>query len=80
MQTRIQKWGNSLAVRIPRNVVAATGVSPDTEVEIWAEGETIMLKPVSRSKLTLDELLADVTPENTHGEVDWGNPAGQEVW
>jgi antitoxin MazE len=79
MQTQIGKWGNSLAVRIPgiyaRDLQLKEGMQLDMAV---VEGG-ILLRP-RRSGHTLEELVSQITPENLHGETDWGRPAGREAW
>ena len=77
MNTRIQKWGNSLAVRIPRAFAEQMGLQTDSPVNISLEGDRLVIEPV---RFALADLLADVTPENIHGETDWGAPVGKEVW
>jgi antitoxin MazE len=78
MDTKIQKWGNSLAVRIPKAYVDQLGLGSNSPVKISVEGERLIIESVRRP--TLDELLAEVTPDNTHDETDWGGPVGNEVW
>ena len=78
--TKIKKWGNSLAIRIPQAVVADLGLSIDSSVQITSNGSVVTIKPENRKKLSLSELLDRVTPENLHNEYDWGKPAGKEVW
>ncbi len=80
MTTRVQKWGNSLAVRIPKAYADEIGLREDASVELnVAEGMiTISLQIVNIP--TLEELLAGITPENIHPETDWGPPVGNEVW
>ncbi len=80
METRIQKWGNSLALRIPQAFAAEAGLSQDSPVELTLEEGRLVINPVSTHTFTLDELLAGVTPDNLHGEIDTGAPAGKEVW
>ncbi len=80
MQTRIQKWGNSLGVRIPRALAEEVGVGPGTEVSLSAhEGELIM-KPSLPTRFRLDDLLETITPENRHSQVDTGEPVGNEIF
>jgi len=70
-----QKWGNSLGVRIPKEAADRIGIDQGSEVEINVIGSegTITLKPKrQRKKYTLEELLAQITPENRHKEVDFG--------
>lgn len=78
MNSRVQKWGNSLAVRIPSAFARQVGLSADTPVRIVVEGTRLVIEPANR--LRLDELLEQVTPENLHDETDWGTPVGRELW
>lgn len=80
MRTKVQKWGNSLAVRIPKPLAEDVGLDDDTTVELSLEDGTIVLKPVSPQRNELQKLLAQCTEENRHEETDWGPPVGKEVW
>ena len=71
LKTRVQKWGNSLAVRIPRTCAAEACVTQESLVDITVENGALILRPVA-SRSRLDDLLAGITPENTHGETDCG--------
>lgn len=79
MQTAIGKWGNSLALRLPRSVVAELRLHEGTSVELHTEAGALVIRP-ARPKYRLDELLAQINPTNLHGEVDWGQPQGEEAW
>ena len=79
MRTRVQKWGNSLGVRIPRPYAEETGLAEQSEVEISLADGALLIRLASPS-FTLEELLAGVTESNVHGEVDTGRPVGREVW
>ena len=68
MLTKVQKWGNSLAVRIPSAFAKEIGLCPDTEVELRLEDNKLVIIP--NRKRQLEELLKQITPENVHGEVD----------
>lgn len=78
--TYVKKWGNSLAVRLPRSLLAQLNLEVDGEVEISVEEGRLILSPVKKPKYKLDELLVQVTPENLHDEINYGKPAGKEVW
>jgi antitoxin MazE len=78
MESKIQKWGNSLALRIPKAYADQMGLSSDSLVRLTVQGDRLVIEPVRR--VTLDDLLAGVTPDTLHGETDWGDPAGNEVW
>lgn len=80
MVTRLQKWGNSYAVRIPRDLVNALSLDSNASLEIHQEDGKIILTPVSSRKYILPELLAGITPQNLHGEIDTEAEAGNEVW
>ncbi len=80
MKTRVQKWGNSLALRIPKSFAAEAGLHKEGPVDIsLADGE-LVIRPLAEPKLTLRQLLARVTKENLHHEVDTGHAVGKEVW
>jgi antitoxin MazE len=80
MLTKVQKWGNSLALRIPKSFAADAQIEKDTIVEVSLVDGQIIVKPVAIPEWTLEELLAGVTPQNIHQEDDFGNPAGIEQW
>ncbi len=79
MRARIAKWGNSLGVRIPKVLAREAGLDEGTDVEVKVSGRNLVLMP-AQPQYTLDELVAGITPENRHGETDWGLPAGKEGW
>jgi len=80
MVTKVRKWGNSLAVRIPKALAREIEAECGCEVNLEVENGRLVITPVKRPRYTLKELLAGITPENLHGEVDWGPPMGREVW
>jgi antitoxin MazE len=80
MNQHVKKWGNSLAVRIPASLSAALGLNEDDAVEMREEDGRLVIEKKTRSHPTLEELLAKVTPENIHPEMDWGPPVGREFW
>lgn len=80
MISRVQKWGNSLAVRIPRGFASDTGLVEGSEVDLKLEDGDIRIRRVPPRKYRLEELLADIRADNIHGEVDAGESVGREVW
>jgi antitoxin MazE len=76
----IRKWGNSLAIRIPAAVVQDLALTENSTVQIVSNGVVATLQPQKRKQATLDELVAAITPQNLHQEIDWGCPVGKEVW
>lgn len=79
MLTKVQKWGNSLALRIPKTFAEDAQLAHDSLVEIRLVKGKIVVTPVSAPSWTLDELLADVTKDNLHTEVDTGLSIGNEI-
>jgi antitoxin MazE len=80
MKTRVQKWGNSLALRIPKSFAAEVGLDSNSSVEMSLRDGKLVVVPSDKPKLTLRQLLAQVTDENLHHEVDTGSAVGGEVW
>lgn len=78
-RTQVVSWGNSQALRIPRSMLDALQIREGDEVEMVVEKGRLTVQPV-RPKLTLESLVAAITPENRHEEIDWGKPVGNEVW
>jgi antitoxin MazE len=80
MRVKIQRWGNSLAVRIPKSFAAETRIQQDTEVELSMDEGRLIITPVGSREMTLEELLEGVTPDNRHGEFETGPAVGAEAW
>ena len=80
MKTRVQKWGNSLALRIPKSFAEEVGLHADTAVELSLVEGTLIVQPVTQRSLTLKQLLRGITDENLLGEWDTGLAVGKEVW
>ena len=80
MRTRVQKWGNSLALRIPKSFAAEIGLHKEKDVEVSLADGKLVIAPVAETKPTLEQLLAKITTENLHGEVDTGTSVGNETW
>jgi antitoxin MazE len=80
MKTRVQKWGNSLALRIPKSFAAEARIQEDSAVEMSLVEGKIIIHALAEEPLTLDELLRGVTDQNLHGEWDTGPAVGKEVW
>ena len=80
MKVQIQKWGNSLALRIPKAFAVESNVTGGSTVEVSMENGNIVVKPIREPMYTLEELVERITDENRHEEIDWGRPVGNEVW
>jgi len=79
MNLRVVRWGNSLAVRIPGAFAKELFLEAGSELDATCIDGGLLLRPRNR-QYTLEELLAQVTPENVHSEADWGSAVGREAW
>ncbi len=80
MEARVQKWGNSLALRIPKPFATEAGIEDDSPVQIELVEGRLVITPVAESHPTLAELLARVTEGNLHREITTGPAVGREAW
>jgi antitoxin MazE len=80
MRTRIQKWGNSLAIRIPKSFAAQVGLEENCPVDLSLADGRLFIDPLPEQDFTLEGLLAGVTDENLHREVNTGPTVGIEAW
>ena len=80
MKAFVERWGDSLAVRLPESFAAEARIESGTIVDVRFEGGTIVMSAARHQTPTLEDLLGQITDENIHGEVDWGPPVGKEVW
>ncbi|HXQ66483.1 MAG TPA: AbrB/MazE/SpoVT family DNA-binding domain-containing protein [Alphaproteobacteria bacterium] len=78
MQAQITRWGNSLGLRIPKELALRIGLKEGARVDLTAKGGQIVISAV-RPLYTLDELLVGMTPEAVHEAFDWGPAVGHEV-
>jgi antitoxin MazE len=82
MKVEFLKWGNSLALRVPKafaqEIGAKVGKAANMEVR---DGKLVVeIARPKRRRYTLERLVADIKPENRHHELEWGPPVGNEVW
>jgi antitoxin MazE len=80
MHVTAQKWGNSLAIRIPKSYTTNANIEEGSKIDLVFENGCIVMKPVQKIRKTLDELLSKVTPENIHAETQTGDIVGREIW
>jgi antitoxin MazE len=80
METRVKKWGNSLALRIPKPLAIEVGLEDDSPVELSLVEGRLIVEPMVREEWSLEQLLAQVTESNLHGETDTGPAVGNEAW
>ena len=79
MKTKLQKWGHSLAVRIPKSFVNTINVKEHDEVELIIEDNQLIIKPV-KYKFDIDELVSKINSDNLHKEIETGPSVGKEIW
>lgn len=80
MKVQIQKWGNSLALRLPKSFAIESKIKQGTTVEVSLEQGKIIVAPITEPEFTLEELLAKVNKRNLHREIETGEPVGTEAW
>ena len=80
MQTKIKKWGNSLALRIPKLFASDANLKQNKLVELSIDKGSIIITPISEKEYSLEKLLKGISKSNLHGEYDTGAPVGKEIW
>ncbi len=80
MKARIQKWGNSLALRIPKPFAEEASLREDSAVDVTVLSGKLVVVAIEEPQLTLEDLVAKITPSNRHAEVETGKAVGNEVW
>ena len=80
MKATIQKWGNSLALRIPKSFATHSRIQQGSVVDLSLDNGRMIVEPTREEEYSLQDLLARVTKKNLHAEVDFGAPIGKEVW
>ena len=78
MNVQITKWGNSLGLRLPRALADQIGVGEGQKVKVTAEGSRLIVEAVA-PRYSLDDLLANMTPETAHAAFEWGDEVGREI-
>ena len=79
MITRVHKWGNSLALRIPKAFAQEAQLENDSEVEVLLEDGQLLIRLLVPNKSELNQLLSGVTADNLHGETETGGAVGKET-
>lgn len=78
MNVAVKKWGNSLAIRIPKDIVQSLSIESDSIVEMNIKKGVLVIEP--KKQTDLERLVSKITSENLHTEVDTGRPTGNEEW
>ncbi len=80
MYTKVERWGGSLAVKIPDVLATGLGLEEETPVELSVNHGDLVMTPLAHHSLFLDQLLAGITDENLHEEISTGPALGNEAW
>ena len=80
MQTKIKKWGNSLALRIPKVLALDARIKEGSQVDLFVSDGELIAKPTGKADYDLGKLVGKITPGNIHDEIKTGEPVGREVW
>ena len=80
MTSSIKRWGNSMAIRIPKSLVEKASIGQGTRVKIEVKQGRIILTPIRKSTYRLKDLVGAITKGNRHGAVETGSPRGREAW
>ena len=82
MITRVQKWGNSQGLRLSKELLSEVEISVGEAVDVKARDGTLVIAPVRhvRGRHNLRELVRRIPKDYETEEIDWGRPAGKEVW
>ncbi len=84
MRVAFQKWGNSLALRVPKAFADEIGASDGKAAEMSVRNGQLVVEITRmqrrKRRYKIDELVSGITPDNRHEEVNWGPPVGNEVW
>lgn len=79
MRTVVKKWGNSASVRIPAGIMEAVHLNLDAPVDVREEEGRIVIEPIKDRAFAIEELIAGITPQNLHTEIDFGATKGKEL-
>jgi len=80
MKLKVQKWGNSIALRIPKSFATETSLKSGSTVNIVLQDRKLIIEPVEPEEYDLDNLLSKVKEANIHEEYSAGKSVGKELW
>jgi len=80
MDIRLQKWGNSLGIRIPSNILKSLDLKSGDSVNIKEEDDSIIIKKIKNNKISLEERIKSYEGSNLSKEFEWDEPQGREIW
>lgn len=80
MLVKVQKWGNSIALRIPKSFAAEISLKSGSQVDLSLHEGKLIIEPIAPDEYTLKDLLSEVKETNIHNEYSYGKPSGKELW
>jgi len=80
METKVQRWGNSLGLRIPKSFAEEAGVEAGSAVDLSLQGGDMVIRPVRARSYDLHTLVKAITKKNIHDPIETGPPVGREAW
>ena len=80
MEARLQKWGNSVGIRIPSSILKSLNLSINDKINLVEEDNKIIITKSKKSKIDLKELFKNYNGENLAKEFEWDDPVGNEIW
>ena len=80
MEIKLQKWGNSDAIRIPSAFLKSLGLKTNDKIDIHQEEDKIIITKSNKTKVSLKDLFADYHGENQSNDFEWDEPKGKEIW
>ncbi len=79
MKATVKKWGNSAAVRLPAAIMEAAHLELEQILDVRAENGRVIIEPIEEDDISLEDIVAGITDENIHNEIDFGQPEGKEI-
>jgi len=80
MEAKLQKWGNSDGIRIPRNILKSLNLKTNDIVDLKYEDDKIIISKPRKEKISLEERFAKYKGENLTKDFTWDDPKGKEIW
>ncbi len=80
MILKVKKWGNSLAIRIPKSFAKEINLDSGTKINLTLENGRLIIEPLKQKEYNLNDLLLEVNEDNIHSEYSSGDPKGKEIW
>lgn len=80
LKAKVQKWGNSMALRLPKPIVQEVGMKEGGLVDLSVSRGKLLVLPIKKPEYSLKKLLKAIRPQNIHREIDTGQPVGNEIW